>query len=251
MYVPVIATAVIIAAALWLLPLVYYKYIKKPYAIAAEGDEKCLLLTFDDGPDGNNTEMLLDLLALYNVKACFFLLADKAEAAAPIVERMLSEGHCLGFHSISHRNMLPLPPKKTAEDFRRGLEVFRRHNWPVTYYRPPYGAFNLFTLRAARRNGLQLLLWNVIPRDWLVGQSSNQLLQKLFARVEQGAVILLHDASAGAKADKNAPARMIEALNIFIPEMQKRGYRFVTPEYCRREKLLVCNGGYYEALNAK
>jgi len=251
MFWPLLGVLLLLVAAFWLLPLVYYKYWKKPQALAADGGEKSLLLTFDDGPDGDNTELLLDLLALYRVKACFFLLAKRAEAEPRLVERMLAEGHSLGYHSSSHRNMLPLLPKKTAEDFRCGLEVFRRHNWPVTYYRPPYGAFNLFTLRIAKRNGLKLLLWNVIPRDWLEGQTSSQLLVKLFKQVNEGAVILLHDSSAGVKADINAPPRMIEALNLFIPEMQKRGYCFVTPEHCRREQLFVCRGGCYENFNGK
>ncbi|MDK2878046.1 MAG: peptidoglycan-N-acetylglucosamine deacetylase, partial [Thermoanaerobacteraceae bacterium] len=35
-------------------------------------------ITFDDGPDPVYTPELLSLLEKYDIKACFFLLADKA-----------------------------------------------------------------------------------------------------------------------------------------------------------------------------
>src|SRR5918995_6706093 len=51
-------------------------------------------LTFDDGPNPKATPMLLDVLNRQGVPATFFLL-DKhvTDATAPIVRRMVGEGH--------------------------------------------------------------------------------------------------------------------------------------------------------------
>ncbi|MCA9348917.1 polysaccharide deacetylase family protein, partial [Candidatus Saccharibacteria bacterium] len=45
---------------------------KYPYKI--DTTEKIVALTFDDGPNGRDTEMLLDVLKRHNVKATFFVV---------------------------------------------------------------------------------------------------------------------------------------------------------------------------------
>ncbi|HEX7028832.1 MAG TPA: polysaccharide deacetylase family protein, partial [Gammaproteobacteria bacterium] len=37
-----------------------------------------IYLTFDDGPDPDTTPRLLDILAAYGVRACFFILGRQA-----------------------------------------------------------------------------------------------------------------------------------------------------------------------------
>jgi peptidoglycan/xylan/chitin deacetylase (PgdA/CDA1 family) len=45
-------------------------------------------LTFDDGPDPRYTPRLLEILARQNVKACFFLVGEKAEKYPEIVRKI-------------------------------------------------------------------------------------------------------------------------------------------------------------------
>src|SRR5699024_8898371 len=62
---------------------------------------KMVALTFDDGPDPENTPKILDSLQAYNAKATFFNLANNAEQNPDIVQRITNEGHEIGNHSIS------------------------------------------------------------------------------------------------------------------------------------------------------
>lgn len=59
-------------------------------------------LTFDDGPSGEGTLALLDILDCYGIKGTFFLLGDGVkkdpEGAAAIYER----GHDIACHSMTH-----------------------------------------------------------------------------------------------------------------------------------------------------
>ncbi|MDO7206367.1 hypothetical protein Q5M85_21960 [Paraclostridium bifermentans] len=53
----------------------------------------------------------------------------------------------------------------------------------------------------------------------LKNPGANNIANEIINNVENGDIILLHD---------YATNNTVEALDIFIPEMQKRGYKFVT-----------------------
>ena len=66
---------------------------------------KPLVLTFDDGPDPAYTPCVLDLLAVNDVKATFFVLADKARLHPELIARIQQEGHHIAFHALGHKNI--------------------------------------------------------------------------------------------------------------------------------------------------
>ena len=59
-----------------------------------------ICLTFDDGPCAD-TAYLLDILAKYNVKATFFIVANRSKYL-DILPRIVAEGHTLGIHCYDH-----------------------------------------------------------------------------------------------------------------------------------------------------
>jgi len=61
-----------------------------------------ICLTFDDGPSAD-TAYLLDILAKYNVKATFFIVANHSKNM-DILPRIVAEGHTLGIHCYDHRS---------------------------------------------------------------------------------------------------------------------------------------------------
>lgn len=58
-------------------------------------------LTFDDGPS-ESTDKILDILAEYNVKATFFVLAKNDTESIRRYNRIVDEGHTLAMHSYTH-----------------------------------------------------------------------------------------------------------------------------------------------------
>ncbi len=60
-----------------------------------------ICLTFDDGPCENTAEVL-EVLAKYNVKACFFVVGFQ-QKYLDILSRIVAEGHTLGIHCYDHR----------------------------------------------------------------------------------------------------------------------------------------------------
>ena len=63
------------------------------------GNPGTIYLTFDDGPNGYYTPVILDVLKKYNVKATFFVTSAGPDN---LIKREFDEGHAIGLHSSTH-----------------------------------------------------------------------------------------------------------------------------------------------------
>lgn len=183
-----------------------------------------IALTFDDGPDRVYTPRLLHLLKSENVKATFFMVADKVPENMDIVREILKDGHTIGVHSKSHVSAWLSFPYNTWLDFKRAVEIFHSAGIDVKFFRPPWGTFNLFTLYFAVMNGLKTVFWNVEVKDWSGKTKVEDIERNIMNRVKPGCIVDLHD-SGGAEG---APGRTISALENVIPNLKTLGYEFVS-----------------------
>ena len=63
---------------------------------------KVVYLTFDDGPIPACTPQVLDILARYQAKATFFMVAENAARYPDLVARVCEGGHTVGNHTFHH-----------------------------------------------------------------------------------------------------------------------------------------------------
>ncbi len=63
------------------------------------GEAGVVYLTFDDGPNGIYTPVILNVLKKYGVKATFFVTSAGPDS---LIKREYDEGHAVGLHSSSH-----------------------------------------------------------------------------------------------------------------------------------------------------
>lgn len=183
-----------------------------------------IYLTFDDGVDANSTPILLGLLKEYHIKATFFVVAETLKQNSAIIEQMKNDGHIIGLHSWSHKNLILQNPLEINHDFRKSMDAFYEHNMTPIYYRPPWGHVSILGLCNCKFYGLKLTLWNVIVQDW-VGETTPQIIcNKLTQKVNGNAVICLHD----GRGKNNAPQKTIAALSEMIPKWIEEGYHFET-----------------------
>lgn len=166
--------------------------------------QPAVALTFDDGPDPLHTPRILDELGKFGAKATWFVLLDQAEANPALVRRILSEGHEIGLHGIDHRRLTQLPRGALREHIREGVSRLQALTGvPVRYFRPPYGAQNLATFIAARRLGLEVVVWSADCDDWSQ-HPPERIAGKAIAQATPGAVLLLHDTLAADPLDPMA-----------------------------------------------
>jgi peptidoglycan/xylan/chitin deacetylase (PgdA/CDA1 family) len=183
-----------------------------------------IALTFDDGPS-LSTPALLEVLAEHNVKATFFMCGRNVRRFPDVTRQVLSEGHELGNHTESH-NCLHF---HTADHVYRELSMAQQSIRTVTgirprFFRPPYGV-RWFGLRGAQeRLNLTGVMWTVIGRDWK--WSGPRVARLMLSRVQNGAILCLHDGRGTAPSPDIRPT--IEAVEMMVPRMLDRGYKFVT-----------------------
>lgn len=154
--------------------------------------EKCLALTFDDGP-GPYTGQLLDILRYSNAKATFFVLGNRVAGYADTVSRIASEGHDVGSHSWRHANLPTLSLPQISGDLGTTAQTIQNITHErVRFFRPPYGSVNDSVRQVASNLEEEIIMWGIDPRDW---QSKNaaQICSHIVGNVSPGVVILLHD----------------------------------------------------------
>ncbi|GAA0180385.1 polysaccharide deacetylase family protein [Clostridium sediminicola] len=208
-----------------IIPTYYFKFLDKN-VIKSFNDTNNIALTFDDGPDKVYTEKLLDTLKEFNVKATFFIVAKSAAENHHIIERMITEGHSLGLHSLEHKNALFKGYFYMKKDFEESIAIMKKYGWNIVYYRPPWGHFNLFSVYFIKKYNLKLVLWNVMVGDWAKSVSASEIENRLIKKTNKGSIICLHD----GRGANNAPKRTISALENVIPKLKKDGFHFTLLE---------------------
>lgn len=209
-----------------ILPNFYYRNLSSVVIKRLPFKSNKIALTFDDGPNQRYTPLLLDLLSKNQIKCTFFVVAKNAMKNRDIITRMVKEGHTIGIHSYRHKSSWLSFPLETKKDFEISLKIMESTGIKITYFRPPWGTFNLLTNYYARRNKLTTVLWSINARDWSKHTSVSDIKEKLINSVTFGDIIVLHDNNG----DECAPLRTIKALEEILPELKSKGFKFITLE---------------------
>ncbi len=151
-------------------------------------------LTYDDGPDPSSTPHFLDLLERHRVRATFFLLGEHVAPNASLVAEMAAAGHELAVHGWDHRCLARRRPGGLTDELRRTCDLVGAVSGaPVRWYRPPYGVLTTEGVLAARRAGLQSVLWSAWGRDWRPRATPVGITRTVKRALRPGGTVLLHD----------------------------------------------------------
>jgi peptidoglycan/xylan/chitin deacetylase (PgdA/CDA1 family) len=151
-------------------------------------------LTFDDGPDPASTPAILDSLDELGWSATFFLLGVMTEAYPEVAKEVVSRGHEIAVHGYEHRGTLLRTPRALTEDLRRAVDVIESStSVKPHWYRPPSGELSSGALLAARRVGVETVMWTTWGRDWRAEATAASIVADLRSGVLDGGTVLLHD----------------------------------------------------------
>ncbi len=180
-------------------------------------DKKYVALTFDDGPHYKYTDILLDGLKKRNVKATFFILGSNAEKNYKVVKRISDEGHLIGNHTYSHKNLYRLKEETIKKEIDKTNQILEAITGKTPkYFRPSYGNYNGKILKLAN---MEAILWNVDSLDWKI-RNSKRITYRVINKVNDGSIILMHDIYKSS----------VNAALLIIDKLQEEGYEFVTVE---------------------
>jgi peptidoglycan/xylan/chitin deacetylase (PgdA/CDA1 family) len=194
-------------------------------------DDRVVSLTYDDGPEPDQTGGVLDALAERGARATFFVLTDRAEAHPEIVRRMLAEGHEVGLHGIDHARLTEVGAREALRRIRTSkqrLEAITGR--PVRYYRPTYGAVGVTAFAGSRLLGMEVVIWSAWARDWF-DAPAQEVADRVIGALHAGAIVLLHDATDDAQALEAGPVPTFSRGDVtrrILDGMADRGYASVT-----------------------
>jgi peptidoglycan/xylan/chitin deacetylase (PgdA/CDA1 family) len=176
-------------------------------------------LTFDDGPHLYNTGRLLDIALEKQVRVTFFVLGERVERNANLLQRLVEEGHEIGNHTWSHANLAKLCDDEIASELIRTENVIKETAIiRPKIMRPPYGELTLEQRRWISRDlGYKIVLWTVDPRDWSE-RYPELVADRIIKGVQPGSIILAHDIHAST----------VDAMPRVFDVLTARGFRFVT-----------------------
>lgn len=176
---------------------------------------RAVYLTFDDGPVPGVTDRVLDILAQHNVKATFFMVGDNVARHPGLLQRVRLEGHCVGNHTMHHRQGL----KSTWRTYLRDIaEADRLIGSPL--FRPPHGLMKRVQTRLVHEH-YNVIMYDVVTRDYSPCLTPDDVVNNVRRYTRNGSIIVFHD------SEKAAP-RMLDALPRAIRWLRMQGYRFET-----------------------
>jgi peptidoglycan/xylan/chitin deacetylase (PgdA/CDA1 family) len=181
-------------------------------------------LTIDDAPS-ESTNNVLDILAEYNVKATFFIIAGNIPGREDVMDRIVKEGHTLGNHltdtRASIRDDLEIFERKLREcdhalrhytqsnAFDEGKETKNHSDISMKWLRPASGWFTTRMREIVNKHGYYICLGSVYPHDAQIKVESLNAWY-LRQRTRSGSIIILHDRSWTVGVLKSALPELVE-----------------------------------------
>ena len=185
-------------------------------------NEPVVYLTFDDGPIPEVTPWVLDQLAPTGIKATFFCIGKNVKANPEIYERILSEGHNVGNHTMNHVKGWKTPFKEYVSEVNCCAALVKSK-----LFRPPYGRISFRQFYFLKRH-FKVVFWDVLSADYDPAVSADQCVENVIDNIRAGSVIVFHDSL-------KAGERLKIALPIVLEKIRLMGLRFELID----EKLIV------------
>ncbi|UFW67075.1 chitooligosaccharide deacetylase NodB (plasmid) [Rhizobium laguerreae] len=192
-------------------------------------EDRCVYLTFDDGPNPFCTPQILDVLAEHCVPATFFAIGSYVKDHPDLIRRLVAEGHDVANHTMTHPDLATCDPKDVKREIDEAHQaiVSACPQALVRHLRAPYGVWTEDVLSASMRAGLGAVHWSVDPRDWSC-PGVDVIVDEVLAAARPGAIVLLHDGCPPDEVEQCSLAGLRDqtllALSRIIPALHSRGF---------------------------
>lgn len=176
-----------------------------------QGNE--VYLSFDDGPHPEATPFVLDQLKAAGMQGTFFCIGNNVEKEPSIYQRILTEGHAVGNHTMHHLN----GRKNSTADYIADIDVASKLI-DSRLFRPPYGQLTRAAAAQIRERypRTSIVMWSVLTGDFDTSIDGQHCFKAVKKHTQPGCIIVFHDSA-------KAMPRLQEALPLTLAWLQQQG----------------------------
>lgn len=168
--------------------------------------EKCIYLTFDDGPIPEVTPWVLDILDMYGIKATFFCVGDNVHKYPDIFRQLTERGHRVGNHTYNHIQGIRFWTKNYLKNIEQAAELIESD-----LFRPPHGHMRLPQLYMLRQK-YRVIMWDVVTRDYSPHMTAQGVFNVVKKYTRNGSIVVFHDSLKAIERTRMALPQSIEWL---------------------------------------
>ena len=189
-------------------------------------DEKKIWLTFDDGPEEEVTEFILETLKKFNIKASFFLIGKKIQEFPELTKEIIKEGHIVGNHSFSHLNGFKSKNEEYIYDIELGQKLINEKlvemgiTNKIKIFRPPYGRILPQQIKSLKEN-YKIVMWDIFSWDFKKNISPEKIYNNVIDNVVEGSILVFHN-------NKKSLNNLKLTLENTLVKLIERGFVFST-----------------------
>ena len=189
-------------------------------------DEKKIWLTFDDGPEEEVTEFILETLKKFNIKASFFLIGKKIQEFPELTKEIIKEGHIVGNHSFSHLNGFKSKNEEYIYDIELGQKVINEKlvemgiTNKIKIFRPPFGRILPQQIKRLKEN-YKIVMWDIFSWDFKKNISPEKIYNNVIDNVVEGSILVFHN-------NKKSLNNLKLTLEDTLVKLKEKGFVFST-----------------------
>ena len=173
-------------------------------------------LTFDDGPEPEATNYILEVLKDEKIKATFFLIGQQIEKYPKLFNSIIAEGHIVANHSYSHKNGWLCDNSLYLDDIEKCQTLMPENK----LFRPPYGRISPFQINNLK-NKYKIILWDVLSWDFAENIHAKKVQANILRHTVSGSILVLHN-------NNKSLNKLQSILKETIQSLKQKGFRFST-----------------------
>ncbi len=182
-----------------------------------------ILITFDDGPLGNNTERILNKLDMYNIRALFFCVGNNIVKYPDLTRSIISGGHTIGNHTMNHKILSSSGKSEISEEIIPFNNLMNdKFGYEVKYFRPPHGRYSFRLKSFLKDKELTNIMWSLLTYDY---RDNIDDVKSSLKHLRNNSIVVFHDNIKSSKI-------IFEALDILMDTVHKKEFNTGTPEEC-------------------
>ncbi len=177
--------------------------------------KKSIAFTFDDSPNKNKTNKIVEYLEDNLAHATFFVMGTKMKSQKDLIMLLQTSGNEIGSHTYNHKNMSLMTDDEVVNDFNLMNDLYKGITGKTfSLVRPPYGVIKQSQKKLIDAS---FILWSLDTNDWRY-RNTNYIVNYVVDNVKDGDIILFHDSYN----------ETVAAIKELLPILYSKGYQIMS-----------------------